>query len=153
MKQLRTTLFTIMAATLLFSCGGSTCDQKFPNNATLLLLVTDKTTGRAQFSFGSPTIPDSIRITNQATGTRLFAGAVGDSVIYTDAYTRTDGVTDNLILRIGARKPDTISLSIMKESISGCNSGYSYFRFAGIKLNNTVACSANCDNALVKIPQ
>jgi hypothetical protein len=153
MKQLRFFIGALISSTLLFACGGSACDQKFPNNATLLLLVTNKTTGRATFSFGGATLPDSIRLTNLATGTRLFAGAVGDSVIYTDAYNRTDGVTDNLVLQVGTQKPDTISLNIMKENISGCNSGYSYFRFAGIKLNNTVACSSSCDNAIVKIPK
>jgi hypothetical protein len=129
-----------------FSSCGNECDPgQIPIDDNINLML--KSSNDNPFlSFANGVLPDSVRITNLATGVRLTSAyLIKDSMLVIEEYNKANGAVTNYKIAKGTiLKADTLTVTVVRQDVAdGCSTPYNVARFSSIKVNNTTLCT-NC---------
>ncbi len=134
----------IVMSFLLSGCQDE-CDPGVPPVDEVLYISILNANGSSFIKYPGNIIPDSVKVTNLATGVQVNRGMLKDSILSVESYNINNGAVTSFKISKGTfLKPDTVQITIARKAENDkCGGSVEVARFGQIKVNNVIKCT-NC---------
>jgi hypothetical protein len=126
------------------SCQNNDCDPGVLPTDDLIYVNILNPNGTSYIKYTGGVLPDSVKVFNLNTGLQVSTSLLKDSILNITGYNTGNNVVTNFKISKGTvLKPDTVTVTVGRKDVEdNCGNLYNVARFAQIKANNVVKCTA-----------